>query len=80
MSIDAPTRPTQVEPATGASEGAEPGPFGQPLHRKEDQRLAAGKGRYLDDLGHDALAAALRFQESKAPGAFTVRPRWDLAA
>ena len=26
--------------------------------RKEDLRLAAGKGRYLDDLGHEALAAA----------------------
>jgi N6-L-threonylcarbamoyladenine synthase len=27
-----------------------------------------------------ALAAALRFQEARAPGAFTVKPRWDLAA
>ena len=26
--------------------------------RREDLRLAAGDGRYLDDLGHDALAAA----------------------
>jgi CO/xanthine dehydrogenase Mo-binding subunit len=28
------------------------------LRRKEDLRLAAGDGRYLDDLGHHALAAA----------------------
>ena len=34
------------------------GPFGQPILRKEDLRLAAGDGRYLDDLGHHALAAA----------------------
>jgi CO/xanthine dehydrogenase Mo-binding subunit len=49
----APARPaieTPVEPA--------PGPFGKPLLRKEDLRLAAGEGRYLDDLGHEALAAA----------------------
>jgi CO/xanthine dehydrogenase Mo-binding subunit len=36
----------------------EAGPFGAAVWRKEDQRLAAGKGRYLDDLGHHALAAA----------------------
>jgi carbon-monoxide dehydrogenase large subunit len=34
------------------------GPFGAPIHRREDLRLAAGDGRYLDDLGHHALAAA----------------------
>jgi aerobic carbon-monoxide dehydrogenase large subunit len=34
------------------------GPFGQPLKRREDLRLAAGAGKYLDDLGHHALAAA----------------------
>ncbi|MBW8805116.1 MAG: xanthine dehydrogenase family protein [Catenulisporales bacterium] len=32
--------------------------LGQPLVRKEDPRLLRGDGRYLDDLGHDALAAA----------------------
>ena len=45
---DAPERPA-TEPA---------GPFGAPILRREDQRLAAGDGRYLDDLGHEALAAA----------------------
>ena len=32
--------------------------FGAPVQRKEDPRLLTGNGRYLDDLGHDALAAA----------------------
>ena len=32
--------------------------FGEPIVRKEDPRLVSGQGRYLDDLGHDALAAA----------------------
>src|SRR4029079_18712362 len=32
--------------------------FGAPIKRKEDPRLVTGRGRYLDDLGHDALAAA----------------------
>ena len=32
--------------------------FGAPIRRKEDPRLVTGGGRYLDDLGHDALAAA----------------------
>jgi CO/xanthine dehydrogenase Mo-binding subunit len=32
--------------------------FGEPVQRREDPRLLAGQGRYLDDLGHDALAAA----------------------
>ncbi|MEP7333958.1 MAG: molybdopterin cofactor-binding domain-containing protein, partial [Terracoccus sp.] len=32
--------------------------FGAPIQRKEDPRLVTGGGRYLDDLGHDALAAA----------------------
>ncbi|OFE14794.1 xanthine dehydrogenase [Humibacillus sp. DSM 29435] len=32
--------------------------FGTPIKRKEDPRLVTGGGRYLDDLGHDALAAA----------------------
>jgi carbon-monoxide dehydrogenase large subunit len=51
----APTAPpveAPVEPSTSD------GPFGQPIHRREDLRLAAGEGRYLDDLGHHALAAA----------------------
>jgi CO/xanthine dehydrogenase Mo-binding subunit len=32
--------------------------FGEPIARREDPRLVAGDGRYLDDLGQDALAAA----------------------
>ena len=32
--------------------------FGAPVQRSEDARLLVGGGRYLDDLGHDALAAA----------------------
>ncbi len=33
--------------------------FGEPIKRVEDRRLVMGAGAYLDDLGHDALAAAL---------------------
>ena len=32
--------------------------FGEPVRRLEDPRLLTGGGRYLDDLGRDALAAA----------------------
>jgi carbon-monoxide dehydrogenase large subunit len=32
--------------------------FGERVVRSEDPRLVTGNGRYLDDLGHDALAAA----------------------
>ncbi|WP_119729768.1 aerobic carbon-monoxide dehydrogenase large subunit [Thermomonospora amylolytica] len=32
--------------------------FGEPIARREDPRLLTGQGRYLDDLGRDALAAA----------------------
>jgi carbon-monoxide dehydrogenase large subunit len=32
--------------------------FGEPIMRREDPRLVTGQGRYLDDLGHGALAAA----------------------
>jgi CO/xanthine dehydrogenase Mo-binding subunit len=32
--------------------------FGQPIKRSEDPRLVTGNGRYLDDLGHDALEVA----------------------
>src|SRR5439155_928924 len=32
--------------------------FGEPIQRREDPRLVSGDGRYLDDLGQDALAAA----------------------
>lgn len=32
--------------------------FGEPVPRVEDPRLLTGGGRFLDDLGHDALAAA----------------------
>jgi len=32
--------------------------FGEPIVRREDPRLVSGAGRYLDDLGSEALAAA----------------------
>ncbi|MEV4807486.1 aerobic carbon-monoxide dehydrogenase large subunit [Nonomuraea sp. NPDC049421] len=32
--------------------------LGEPVARREDPRLLTGQGRYLDDLGQDALAAA----------------------
>ena len=32
--------------------------FGEPVRRREDARLITGRGRYLDDIGHDALAVA----------------------
>ncbi|MEV4468337.1 aerobic carbon-monoxide dehydrogenase large subunit [Nonomuraea sp. NPDC049504] len=32
--------------------------LGEPVARREDQRLLTGQGRYLDDLGQEALAAA----------------------
>jgi len=32
--------------------------FGEKVQRREDPRLLTGNGRYLDDLGHGALAAA----------------------
>ena len=32
--------------------------FGAPVQRREDPRLVTGSGRYLDDLGQGALAAA----------------------
>ncbi|MBE3009850.1 xanthine dehydrogenase family protein [Microbispora sp. NEAU-D428] len=32
--------------------------FGEPVRRREDARLITGQGRYLDDLGEGALAAA----------------------
>lgn len=32
--------------------------FGEPVRRREDGRLLTGRGRYLDDLGAGALAAA----------------------
>ncbi len=32
--------------------------FGAPIKRREDPRLVTGGGRYLDDLGHTAYAAA----------------------
>ena len=31
---------------------------GEPVLRVEDPRLVTGNGRYLDDLGHDALEVA----------------------
>ncbi|TYK47886.1 aerobic carbon-monoxide dehydrogenase large subunit [Actinomadura decatromicini] len=32
--------------------------FGEPVRRREDGRFLTGRGRFLDDLGRDALAAA----------------------
>ncbi|MEV0613166.1 aerobic carbon-monoxide dehydrogenase large subunit [Nonomuraea sp. NPDC050404] len=32
--------------------------FGEPVPRREDPRLLTGQGRYLDDLGREAVAAA----------------------
>src|SRR5438874_936231 len=32
--------------------------FGEPIPRREDPRLVAGNGRYLDDLGEDAVGVA----------------------
>jgi CO/xanthine dehydrogenase Mo-binding subunit len=32
--------------------------MGEPVARREDPRLLSGQGRFLDDLGHGALAAA----------------------
>ena len=32
--------------------------FGEPVRRREDARLITGKGRYLDDIGSSAYAAA----------------------
>jgi carbon-monoxide dehydrogenase large subunit len=32
--------------------------FGEPIPRVEDPRLLSGNGRYVDDLGHDALEVA----------------------
>jgi CO/xanthine dehydrogenase Mo-binding subunit len=32
--------------------------FGEPVRRREDARLIIGKGRYLDDIGSNALACA----------------------
>ena len=43
-----------ARPGTDAPPATKEGPFGQPIHRREDLRLAAGEGRYLDDLGHHA--------------------------
>ena len=55
--VDAPVV-LPAPPDSSAAPAAAGGPFGAAVWRKEDQRLAAGKGRYLDDLGHHALAAA----------------------
>jgi aerobic carbon-monoxide dehydrogenase large subunit len=56
----APAAPAPTVAPPGAPSEHEPaaGPFGAAIHRREDLRLAAGDGRYLDDLGHHALAAA----------------------
>ena len=46
-----PSRPRRARAGAGPVRGSR-------SSRKEDLRLAAGDGRYLDDLGHHALAAA----------------------
>ncbi|HLT11770.1 MAG TPA: molybdopterin cofactor-binding domain-containing protein, partial [Micromonosporaceae bacterium] len=58
--IDAPVLPDLAPPAQARPTDpvGRPGPIGKAMRRKEDLRLAAGKGRFLDDLGHEALAAA----------------------
>lgn len=49
---------TDLAPAS-TDHGTESGKsFGTPIARVEDRRLVSGNGRYLDDLGHGALAAA----------------------
>ncbi len=41
--------------------------FGEPILRREDARLVAGMGRYLDDIGHGALGVAfVRSPHAKA--------------
>ena len=41
--------------------------FGERVERREDQRLLTGAGRFLDDVGHDALAVAfVRSQHAHA--------------
>src|SRR5207344_33475 len=40
------------------AEGAGSSLIGSRVVRREDDRLVTGRGRYLDDLGHQALAAA----------------------
>ncbi|MGW9339971.1 hypothetical protein ACWGT4_32260, partial [Streptomyces albidoflavus] len=56
------TKPQPAErPATDAASEVASGPdryFGKPIPRGEDARLLSGNGRYLDDLGHNALIAA----------------------
>ncbi len=68
--------------------------FGEPVKRVEDDRLLRGQGAYLDDLGHDALAAAfVRSPHAharitsvdlsaarRAPGVLAVFSGTDLAA
>ena len=41
--------------------------IGEPIARREDQRLVAGEGRFLDDLGGGALAAAFVRTPHAAP-------------
>ena len=54
--------PAQLDrPVPGDEGGVRPmstRQFGEQVQRREDPRLLTGNGRYLDDLGHDALAAA----------------------
>src|SRR5262249_6594174 len=56
--VTGPTRP----PGESATRHDPAGPpltgFGAAMPRREDPRLLTGQGRYLDDLGRDALAAA----------------------
>ncbi|MFD0532613.1 hypothetical protein ACFQY7_01140 [Actinomadura luteofluorescens] len=45
--------------------------FGEPVERREDGRLLTGRGRYLDDLGRDALAAAFVRSPTRTRGSST---------
>ena len=48
--------------------------FGERVPRVEDARLVTGNGRFLDDLGHDALEAAF----VRSPHAHVVRRAVDV--
>ena len=45
--------------------------MGEPIARREDPRLVSGEGRYLDDLGGGALAAAFVRSPTRPPGSST---------
>ncbi|WGW12387.1 aerobic carbon-monoxide dehydrogenase large subunit [Saxibacter everestensis] len=55
MSTSTTTRTETTKAGPAAKTGTN---FGQPIARSEDARLLVGDGRYLDDLGQDALIVA----------------------